>query len=468
MHIFTIVNAADFYLGFYKNFKGRAYPRIFLVTTESLPVYYTYNAPGVNFSGDGFIDVGSTTVITFPLNIEVSSITDQGNGIHVHVQSDHVTVLGQTSSARSSETFTAIPVSKLPDDEYVYYGMSLSSDQNDGGLWYTSILIVGTENNTQLTLNVTQQITAFINQSYLVLRKGIEYYLVIDEFQTLYLRSVNDLSGSKVKTDKPVSVLSGHECAVYIDTCSHQVEQMPPTKYWGKIFYTTPLVSANTYLIRILSAYTSTNITVYCFDGSIELTYSLDEGEIGYKKCSFFCTIHSNNPILVIQFSQAYHDGNTISNSMMTLVPAKRHYTSRFAISTMRLAAQSNFKHYINVLVTEKYFQKDKIFLASDNKIYPIGKDYDWIRIGGENNITEAYVVPLITSERRAVIYHSNKDALITYMIYGFTGTDGYGHAATIDHNTGITLHTVYMHAIIVIKLCSRPCTLQSVQTLRK
>jgi len=426
---------------------------VFLVNTESHPVYYSYNAPGINSSGDGYIDAKTTQYILFPLKIEVSSITDQDKGIHVHVQSDHVTVFGQTSAARSSETFTAISISKLPHGEYVYYGMSLSSKVNDGAARYTSILIVGTENNTRLTLNVTQQIRAFINQSYHILQKGVEYYLVIDEFQTVYLRSVNDLSGSKVKADKPVSVFSGHGCASYFGTCSHQVEQMPPTEYWGKIFYTTPLVSTRTYIIGILAAYASTNIAVYCLNGDIDVehTYTLDEGEIHDITSSFFCTIHSSNPILVIQFSQAYLGHNTTSNSMMTLVPAKRHYSSRFAISSMRLAAQTNYTHYIHVLVTEKYFQKDKIFLATSDKTYPIGKDFDWIRIGGENNITEAYVTLLKASDEiEAEIYHSNKDALMAYMMYGFRGTDGYGHAAEIDHNTGtyidvcnICIHTL-------------------------
>ena len=435
----TTVNAADYYLGFFKNsIRGRAYSRVFLVNTESHPIYYSFNAPGANFFGDGYIDAKTTTYILFPLKIEVSSITDQDKGIHVHVQSDHVTVFGQTSAARSSETFTAISISRVPHGEYVYYGMSLSGKDNDGTARHTSILIVGTENNTRLTLNVTQQIAAFINQSRHILQEGVEYYLVLHEFQTVYLRSAYDLSGSKVKADKPVSVFSGHECASYLDTCSHQVEQMPPTEYWGKIFYTTPLVSARTYIISILAAFASTKITVYCLNIENELTYTLDEGEIWDKKHRSFCTIHSSNPILVIQFSQAYLGHNTTSNSMMTLVPAKRHYSSRFAISSMRLTAQTNYTHYIHVLVTEKYFQKDKIFLATSDKTYPIGKDYDWIRIGGENNITEAYVTSLIATEIQAEIYHSNKDALMAYMMYGFSGTDGYGHAAEIDHNAGM------------------------------
>ena len=410
-----------------------------LITTESHPVYYTYNAPAVNFSGNGYIGIYGTRFLQFSSDIEVSSIRDQNKGVFVHTQSDRVTILGQTLSTRSSETFTVMPVLKLPAEEYIYYGLSMSNDDFDGGaVRYSSILIVGTENKTIMKLNVTQQVTVFINRQYHVLKTGIESQHVIDELQTVFITSANDLSGTKIVTNKPVSVFSGHRCTNNYDMCSHQVEQIPPTEYWGKIFYTTPLIGTEIYSIRFLAAYSSTNISIICSNGEIDLTYYLDEGDIGYKSCNFYCSVHSSKPILVTQFSHEDQGGRTFSSSVMTLVPGRRHYTSRFAVSAMRLVAQVGFVHSIHVIVTEEFYQRDKIFLRNTNRLIPIGQRFLWRRIVGKDNTTEAYVTLLQTSnEIRAEIYHSNKDALMTYMMYGFTGTDGYGHAASFVLNKG-------------------------------
>ena len=52
--------------------------------------------------------------------------------------------------------------------------------------------------------------------------------------------SQEDLSGSIVDADKPISVYGGHPCANVPDQtfvfCDYVVEQMPPTNTWGRTF----------------------------------------------------------------------------------------------------------------------------------------------------------------------------------------------------------------------------------------
>lgn len=428
------------------------------MTTESRSVYFTFDAPAFNISGSGYIRAGGSGYLTFPLEIEVVSIKDQHKGIRVRTQSSRVTLLGQISSRQTSETFTVMPVLKLPTKRYIYFGMSASADDvNNGAVRYSSILIVGTENKTTMKLYVTQQVNVFINNKQYHLKKGVEYPYMIDEFQTVLIRSKLDLSATKVVSNKPLSVFSGHVCSDY-NLCSHQVEQMPPTENWGEIFYITPLIGTNSTRILLLPADVSTTINIYCLQRNkttrshyIEaLKFKPNEGYWIYKVCNHFCSVYSTKPILVVQFDRR-NISNKYYTSMMTLVPAKKHYTSNFPITTMQLAAQAGLKHYIQVIVTKEFFQRDKIFLISQYGAIPIGTQFNWTRIAGKNNITEAYATVFLSPlSLRAEIYHSNQDAKMTYMIYGFVGTDGYGHTPSFIYSKGI-INFVYSTATVFV-----------------
>ena len=438
--MFSQGNAADFYLGFYKNYVGNANQFVILMTSENESVFYSVEAPAINFYSNGTFSNGKVAVIQFSLDIEVSSLEDQNHGIYVHTSSDKVTLLGQTTVHVSSDTFTGIPTRKLPVTEYVYYGISVPKATIHNYPHNSSILIVGTENNTKLKLNITQAVTIGLNSSEIDLLEGVQYEFIINRLQTVYIRSLEDLTGSRIEADKPVSVFSGHGCANLPDDkccCSHQIEQIPPTFNWGKKFYTAPLADRQSHIVKILAAYPATEVTLYCNKNVYNL--NIDAGNVITKTCigGVYCAIHSSKEVLVAQYSLGYRDDDITGDPMMTLVPAVKHYSSKFVYSTMRIPSQANYRHYINIIVTAQYFQPTEIFLTSRNSVIPIGSQFTWKAINGSNDTIEAYAKLFIIPEGVEQIYHTDKDALLTYMVYGFARVDGYGHPASLDFNTG-------------------------------
>ena len=114
--------------------------------------------------------------------------------------------------------FLALPCDRLPVEEYEYYAVMYHDPAND-----ESILLVGCEDDTTITVSGTPLALNF----------------AISKQGTYLIRSSNDLSGTRIVSDKPISVFTGRECTnvpVDVCCCDHLTEQVPPTVTWGNFF----------------------------------------------------------------------------------------------------------------------------------------------------------------------------------------------------------------------------------------
>ena len=128
-----------------------------MTTTESTPVYYHIEAPGIDFCRNGIITPYTQNIVDLPVNLTGRSHTSPNSvrdkiqkGIHIKTSSDKVTVIGQSNAQNTIDTFLAIPLRKLCVSEYVYYPFSVSTFVHVDG----SIAIVGTEDKTKVTIIV--------------------------------------------------------------------------------------------------------------------------------------------------------------------------------------------------------------------------------------------------------------------------------------------------------------------------
>ena len=462
IYICCIGPAYDYYLGFFTNRHddgGRI--SILLSTSATQPVEYSLDAPGVR-THSGTVSAGNVTILNLREDVEVTSdADDQQKGIYL-TTSDKITVIGQNQDTRSSDTFFALPIIKL-DDPYVYYGVSVPKAQsrfNEEHRFESSILIVGTENNTTVKVTTTQSVSHPMGD----LVPGTEHSFTINWLQTFFMGSVEDLSGTKIVTDRPVSVLSGHRCARIPFTrgrCSHLIEQIPPTELWGKVYYIAPLAAARkgAYYIKIMAAYNSTIVNMYCND-AVE-SYTINEGQSIYNKSrNEYCAIYSNKDVLVAQFSRG--GGSSLrkpdgkyGDPMMILVPAVNQYLNTFEFPTFQSQLSGReFDHYVNIIVMEQYFQPNMINLTvgGANKSLDTQK---WIQIR-VNNTTEAYATNITISPGTctARIFHANVEAQMMTFVYGFDPEyDGYGHFGGIHITQG------YYVNYLSVYICQLHCT---------
>ena len=198
-----------YYLGFFQD-QNHGSPHLILannIHTYIKPVHYSIEAPDVRYSKHGIIWTANTITINLPSSLLGTSYRDRNKGIYLYANSSKVTVIGWNRNNSSSDTFLALPTVKRCDiEEYVYYGITVS----DGNYGFDNvILIVGTESNTNLQLKVTQNVTLKLKKS---VASDKEFNFKIHRLQTIYVKSPDELTGTRIIADKPESVFSGHEC----------------------------------------------------------------------------------------------------------------------------------------------------------------------------------------------------------------------------------------------------------------
>ena len=440
MYICCIGPAYDYYLGFFTNRHddgGRI--SILLSTSAMQPVEYSLVGPNLR-TRSGTVSAGNVVILNIREDIEVTSDTDnQQKGIYL-TTSDKITVIGQNQDGQSSDTFFALPIIKL-DDPYVYYGVSVPRARSPlARNFESSILIVGTENNTTVKVTTTRPVSHPMGD----LVPGTEHSFMINRLQTFFMGSVRDLSGTKIVTDRPVSVLSGHQCARIPSNrgrCSHLIEQIPPTELWGKIYYIAPLAAAqkSAYFIKIMAAYNSTIVNMYCND-TVE-SYIINEGQfINEESRNEYCAIYSNKEVLVVQLSRGGGGANRpdreYGDPMMILVPAVNQYLNTFEFPTFQSQLSAiEFDHYVNIIVMEQYYQPNMIYLTVGGANRSLDTQ-QWVPIR-VNNTIEAYATQITISRGTARIFHANAEAQMMTFVYGFDRRDGYGHFGGIHITQG-------------------------------
>ena len=421
--------SSHYYLGFFYNYNGGILSLI-ITTTELQQVSYFIEAPSQSYRQSGIVTANYDAIINLPSGLQVSSYYHWNYGIYLRTSSDKVTVIGQSYTSHTSDTFYAFPTIDLMTSEYIYYGISVQSSS------YSSVvLIVGTEDSTALMLQVTQTTYVATGSNYYSRRRvysGYQYSFTINRLQTMYIADNGDLSGTKIVTNKPVSVFSGHRCAnvpYSYGSCGYLIEQIPPTTYWGKVYYTAPLATRTSYTVKVVAAYSSTLVTIYC--NGTKLSYSLSEQSHVARTLDNqeYCIIKANKEILVAQFS-----GKNGEDPSMALLSPSNNFVSKFRFATFHRTNEI-IPSYANIVVMAQYYQPDSIFMIMGGFKTSLLKQ-EWTEITVDN-VTTAYVTKISVLPGAVEIIHDNITALMAAIVYGVAARNNYMHPGGLSSTVG-------------------------------
>ena len=408
--------SSHYYLGFFYNNNGASHLSIALTTTELQPVSYLIQVPRTGNYYNGTVTANNSVVVSLPSGLETSSYSHQDYRIYLETSSDKVTVIGQSYTSHTTDTYLALPTIKFNTiTEYTYYAMSVYSPNS-----YSSILIVGTEDGTRISLKFTSSFYVYA-QGYRYVYSSRSYSFTINRLQTMYIyphssyRSY-DWSGTKIVANKPVSVFSGHRCA-YVPyqhgSCGYLIEQIPPTIYWGKVHYVAPLATRRSYTLKVLAAHDATRVIIYCNDTAQSHTLN----EQGHTTITLdnqeYCAVHSNNEVLVAQFS-----GKNGEDPSMTLLSSSNNFASKLRFSTFHLTSNLAYSpNFVNIIVMAEYYQPDQIYLIRDGAKRSLSTEI-WTPIRVKN-VVEAYATKVTVLSGIVEVIHSNIMASMSTIVYG-------------------------------------------------
>ena len=346
----------------------------------------------------------STTKVTIPSSYQLSSVNDTEKGMSITTDNGTIRVHGLNYADGTSDGFLALPCAPLELQTYEYYGLTYHDTVYSGFL-----IIVGCEDSTLVT---DGSVTTVLNK-----------------METLYLKDEVDLSGTKFTSNKPVSFFSGHTCTFVpkgLRYCDHLIEQIPPTAVWGTHFLSASYFTRSSgELYRILTAGNSTTVTVNCNTFSQPQTFSLASAGNWTEfmtNDSSFCSIESNNPLLVMEFSLGGLVDRVHGDPFMMMIPSVDQYTNDYVFHS-----PSEFSNYITILVTPQYYQPDQVLVDGVSQ-----ENANWTPVPCANGSVCGYCGYVTLEPGDHHVWHSDPCAKISVLMYGFVSAASYGQPAGV------------------------------------
>ena len=298
-------------------------------------------------------------------SVETPAYIYRNKGIHVSTNGE-VSLLVISSGSLATGEYSALLYEPLDSvSEYVYFAVSTGS-QDFGESKYGHILLVGNENATSITITPTANINIPINpqldSSITTLDEGNSKTFILNKYETLLITATTvaaDLTGTKIVSNKPLSVITGHECGNIpknTNYCETILQQVPPTVSWGIQFMISPYQSRTSQFFKIVASESSTSFSYNC-GGSIYTGFLSSLGSFTTIETfsTNYCYIEATKKILVTQMSpSAEHSGYGQFNGdpAISVIPPMERYIKTYSFYIPNPA--DLYSAYLNIITKEK------------------------------------------------------------------------------------------------------------------
>ncbi|MFN8361438.1 MAG: choice-of-anchor D domain-containing protein [Candidatus Kapaibacterium sp.] len=282
----------------------------------------------------------------------------KGAAVHVTSQSP-VIVYGITRYNYTSDGFLALPVSALGTEyivaawpQYTAIGAyQLVAETTISAAYDSTVVIFTMGGNSASTTSGG-------------LKPGQSSSFTMNKGDVLCFASngdIQDLSGSTIRSNYPVGVVSGNQCANVpggVPWCDYMSEMELPTYTWGKEYHVTPFFGRKKMpIIRIFAK--EKNTKVYR-DGQQWLilpknTGKSDDGYIERRADDGVpraMVISADKPIYVVEYNTGQADDNVSSDPFqMVLTPLEQYQKEIVFCTPGSKGGTNNFKsHYVNLV----------------------------------------------------------------------------------------------------------------------
>jgi len=368
-----------------------------------------------------------------------------GYGIHVYAPQP-IIVYGVTRYQYTSDSYLALPVSSIGKD----YVVASWCDISDFGVQYlpgyTAIVSPYDNNKVRFTMGGTSG-----SRTAGGLEPGETKNYTLWKGDVLLISTYGqraDISGSRIRATKPVSVVSSNFCAYVPENtpaCDYMMEMELPTNTWGTEYHVTPIFGRlKNSIIKIFTKEPGTTISI---DGVPYTTLRTGAGlendgwlriraDVGPPRPIVFS---GNKPIYVEVYNPGQLDDGITSDPFMLILTPVEQYQREIIFNTPGIKGGFGFSvNYINLV----YRATDDGSLPDDIEFATVqGGEFVWKRIRDiDPKAGQPFAIPINGKK------YNNKTILLpgdgVYKIrandpfaayaYGFSSYDSYGHPTSV------------------------------------
>ncbi|MCA9679150.1 MAG: IgGFc-binding protein [Myxococcales bacterium] len=165
----------------------------------------------------------------------------------------------------------------------------------------------------------------------------------------------NDVTGTRITSDKPIQVIGGHQCIYIPDTvgyCDHLEETMFPVNTLATTYMVTaPLIptggtTPKVEFVRVIATEANTTLAYEPAQAGAPTTIAAAGGWIELPSSAADYRITGDKPILVVQYMEGQAAGGNSGDPAMTLAVSNQQFRSNYLFH-----APTNYEtNYVNVV----------------------------------------------------------------------------------------------------------------------
>ena len=347
-------------------------------------------------------------------------IADRTKGLIIETEdpTHELTVYVLSDEQVSTDAYMAINCVEFPTVRNGYQYYVFSSDNNINPSFQSRFMITPCEDNA--TISVAPSVD-FSHPAWVIPsipttnpvisnKRQTTFNRLFNRFDTVMYSDVADFTGTIISSDKPVSVIVGHQCGTPADvgTCDFLVEQVPPHPTFGYLFFMAPFTvrqSGEIYRIGSITDGAQVTINCECIDEIVGgnrvalqgsggvYTATVNRGE--YVQChtpenaQTYCSVQSDpmHPVTMMGYTPGHSIDhlsnlpnlpyNPIADPAMVYIPPVSSYLNSYSLSTAKLLT-TVFQGFLSYILPVHIF---------DNS----ADDRNRFTVNGHPSIPEAY-----------------------------------------------------------------------------
>lgn len=289
------------------------------ITAVQANTKVTVQVPPLNFKQEKTLNVREGFTVSLPTGVEMYGSQKSPNTVRIEASAD-VTVTSFSYKLYTADTSMVFPTTDWGTEYFIFTpaGTPFAS--------FKEFAVTNGKESNKIEIFPQGSIT-FQDRVY---QRGSQIVIDLQPYESVQLQSVDELSGTRVASQRPVAVFTGHTCTWQFSKCNHVYEQLLPVSSWGSSFIVPPLSLQKKYDSVYIQASQPTRVTVQYGNRGEVLTLSRGQTtEVRYHSPEIL-SIQADHGIQVLLFFNGVTQGwlQYYDPFLMTILPTDRFCSS--------------------------------------------------------------------------------------------------------------------------------------------